>query len=88
MRNISVSLVALCVGQYAIHIVLHNRLDMRYEHKIVIGYPKGTRLRGRSGGRPENNTITELGCAAFHVHCVITPVRVYQVCVRLSQFKH
>jgi len=68
-------------GQYVMHIVLHNRLDMGYEHKILNGDPKGKRLRVRSGGRMENNTITGLGCPAFHIHCVITPVRVYQVCV-------
>jgi hypothetical protein len=54
---------------------------MRYERKILTCDPKGKRLRGRSGSRLENNTITGLGCPAFRIHCVITPVRVRQVCV-------
>jgi len=57
---------------------------MRYEHKILIGDPKGKRLLGRLGGRLENNIITGLGCPAYHIHCVITPVRVYEVCARVT----
>ena len=68
MRSTSARLVKLFFGQYVMQMVLHNRLDMRYEHKILIGEPKEKRPRGRSCGRLENNPITGLWCAAFHIH--------------------
>ena len=53
---------------------------MKYEYKILIGDPEGkNHLADRVVDWRENDPVTALGCAAFHIHSVIIPIRVCQV---------